>query len=61
VLNAAKTVPDNPTSWTQIPFFHELAQIEMIKNQHWRCTGRQIAELKDFAKQSPNRDGHAGE
>jgi hypothetical protein len=31
MLNAAKAVPDNSTSWTQIPFFHELAQIEMIK------------------------------
>jgi hypothetical protein len=48
-------------SWTQIPFFHELAQIEIIKNQHWRYRGRQIAELKDFAKQSPDRDDHAGE
>src|SRR5262249_9492667 len=48
-------------SWTQIPFFHELAQIEMTKNQHWRYRGRQIAELKDFAKQSCRRDDHAGQ
>jgi hypothetical protein len=48
-------------SWTQIPFFHELAQIEMIKKSALATRGRQIAELNDFAKQSCRRDDHAGE
>jgi hypothetical protein len=45
----------------QIPFFHELAQIEMIKKSALVMWGRQIAKLKDLGKQSRNRDDHAGE